>query len=215
MGLLKDGYFLAKAGCSRALIRKCFTIYLLYIQFCYRCFVMLTEGIKPSLWYIPDMLVDSYILPECVVHPGSFGGLMVMYEANYIKLNQLVQHLSDCSGQKISHSANGCHLHLIIEERTKYTCHLRLTYLFDEDNDGDSGEGGEPVADPDLLAKVYFDARMVEVKGWINAHRHELLRELGRRYYRPLDQCWTRNIMLNKWLDYLLDQGHHFPAQEP
>jgi uncharacterized protein YqiB (DUF1249 family) len=66
--------------------------------------------------------------------------------------------------------------------------------------------------DPDLLAKVYFDARMVEVKGWINADHHELLRELGRRFCRPLDQCWTRNIMLNKWLDYLLDQGHLFPV---
>jgi uncharacterized protein YqiB (DUF1249 family) len=155
------------------------------------------------------MLVDSYILPECIVHPGSFGGLMVMYEANYIKLNQLVHGLPDCSGRYLSHSDNGCNLHLIIEERTKYTCHLRLTYLFDSD---DKDTRNERVADPDLLAKVYFDARMVEVKGWINADHHELLRELGRRFYRPLDQCWTRNIMLNKWLDYLLDQGHLFPV---
>ena len=155
------------------------------------------------------MLVDSYILPECIVHPGSFGGLMVMYEANYIKLNQLVHGLPDCSGHYLSHSDNGCNLHLTIEERTKYTCHLRLTYLFDND---DEDNRNECVADPDLLAKVYFDARMVEVKGWINADHHELLRELGRRFYRPLDQCWTRNIMLNKWLDYLLDQGHLFPV---
>ena len=153
------------------------------------------------------MLVDSYILPECIVHPGSFGGLMVMYEANYIKLNQLVHSLPECSGRHLSYSDNGCNLHLAIEERTKYTCHLRLTYLFDCND-----MGNESIADPDLLAKVYFDARMVEVKGWINADHHKLLRELGRRYYRVLDQCWTRNIMLNKWLDYLLDQGHQFPA---
>jgi len=171
---------------------------------------MLSEGITSLLWYIPNMLVDSYILPECIAHPGSFGGLMVMYEANYIKLNQLIQNLPECSGHRISYSPNGCNLHLFIEERTKYTCQLRLTYLFaGHDNDG----AVATVADPDLLAKVYFDARMVEVKGWINAHRHELLRELGRRYYRPLDLCWTRNIMLNKWLDYLLDQGHQFPAE--
>jgi uncharacterized protein YqiB (DUF1249 family) len=168
---------------------------------------MLTKCIKNTLCYSSNVLVDSYILPECIVHPGSFGGLMVMYEANYIKLNQLVQGLAECSGRRLSHSANGCNLHLTIEERTKYTCHLRLTYLFD---DGD--DGGKSVADPDLLAKVYFDARMVEVKGWINAEHHSLLRELSRRFYRPLDQYWTRNIMLNKWLDYLLEQGHQFPS---
>ena len=170
---------------------------------------MLAKGVNNALCYSPDVLVDSYILPECIVHPGSFGGLMVMYEANFIKLNQLVHSLPECSGHRLSFSENGCHLHLTIEERTKYTCHLRLTYLFDE---SDRSAGNALIADPDLLAKVYFDARMVEVKGWINAHRHELLRELGRRYFRPLDQCWTRNIMLSKWLDYLLDQGHRFPA---
>lgn len=177
----------------------------------HRDFVMLAKGVRITLWYIPIMLVDSYILPECIVHPGSFGGLMVMYEANYIKLNQLVHRLPHCTGHRLSVSSNGCNLHLTIEERTKYTCHLRLTYLFD---DRDSG-GNELVADPDLQAKVFFDARMVEVKGWANAHRHELLREVSRRYYRPLDLCWTRNIMLNKWLDYLLDQGHHFAADTP
>ena len=35
------------------------------------------------------MLADSYIVPECIARPGSFGGLMTLYEANYIKLTQL------------------------------------------------------------------------------------------------------------------------------
>ena len=170
--------------------------------------MILAKGVNYSLCYIQIMLVDSYILPECIVHPGSFGGLMVIYEANFIKLNQLVHGLADCSGYRQSYSDNGCNLHLTIEERTKYTCHLRSTYLFNG-----SEKSNESVADPDLLAKVYFDARIVEVRGWRNADHHQLLREVGRRYKRVLDQCWTRNIMLNKWLDYLLDQGYQFPAE--
>ena len=34
------------------------------------------------------MLVDSLIVPECIYRPGSFTGLMTIYESNYIKLQQ-------------------------------------------------------------------------------------------------------------------------------
>ena len=148
------------------------------------------------------MLVDSYILPECIAKPGSFGGLMALYEANFIKLNQLVDGLDHCTDTLISQSADDCDLYLRIEKRSKYTCELRLTYQFDEP------EG--PVADPDLIARVYLDARMAEVKGWIDSHRHELLRMLSRHCHQELGHCWSRNIMFSKWLDYLLDKGHVF-----
>ena len=35
------------------------------------------------------MLVDSLLVPQCVYRPGTFTGLMTLYESNYIKLNQL------------------------------------------------------------------------------------------------------------------------------
>ena len=35
------------------------------------------------------MLVDSLIIPECVYRPGTFTGLMTVYESNYIKLHNL------------------------------------------------------------------------------------------------------------------------------
>lgn len=150
------------------------------------------------------MLVDSYILPECIAKPGSFGGLMALYEANFIKLNQLVKGLDQCAGDHVSFATDDCELYLQVEKRSKYTCELRLTYQFDEP------EG--LIADPDLVARVYFDARMAEVKGWIDSHRHELLRMLSRHCHRELGHCWSRNIMFSKWLDYLLEQGHVFPT---
>ncbi len=149
------------------------------------------------------MLVDSYILPQCIATPGSFGGLMALYEANFIKLAQLTGDLGRIDGTQVSAVAGDCELYLTVEKRSKYSCELRLTYLFSEAD-------GVEVADPDLVAKVYFDARMAEVKGWINAHRHELLRSLSRQCHRELGLCWSRNIMLSKWLDYLIDQGHSF-----
>ena len=152
------------------------------------------------------MLADSYIVPECIVQPRSFGGLMALYEGNYIKLNALIAGLGQQSGHFMSYTANDFDLRLIVEARTRYTCLLRLTYLF--------RVSGHTLADPDLCAKVYFDARMSEVRGWAKHHRHEVLRNLDYRYSRELDRRWSRNMMLSKWLDYLLDMDHAFPARQ-
>jgi uncharacterized protein YqiB (DUF1249 family) len=150
------------------------------------------------------MLVDSYILPDCIVKPRSFGGLMTLYEANFLKLRQLVGGLDSRTGRAVSYSESDCNLHLSIEVRSKYTCELRLTYLF--------ADSGGALADPDLLAKVYFDARMAEVRSWADDHQHQLLQTLNRRFMNGVDQCWSRNMMFSKWLDYVLEQGHRFSA---
>ncbi len=39
-------------------------------------------------------------------------------------------------------------------------------------------------------------------------HRHAELRRLSRVHSQELDTMWRRNIVLNKWLEYLMDQGH-------
>jgi len=151
------------------------------------------------------VIADSYILPECIVRPGSFGGLMVLYEANFIKFNQLVEEMRSFSGEAVSTARTDCDLYLGVTEKTKYTSSIRLTYLF-------AGVNNQPLADPDLMAKIYFDAGIVEVRGWRNGSRHQILRSLSQRYASPrtVDLCWARNIMLSKWLDYLLDKGHRF-----
>ena len=48
-----------------------------------------------------SQLVDSLIVPECVYRPGSFTGLMTVYESNYIKLRQLTTDF-DWSGPSMS-----------------------------------------------------------------------------------------------------------------
>ena len=39
-------------------------------------------------------------------------------------------------------------------------------------------------------------------------HRHTELRRLAKAHRKELDLRWQRNIVLNKWLDYLTHQGH-------
>jgi len=128
---------------------------------------------------------------------------MALYESNFIKLNMLVGEVGQPGDHRLSTTPADFDLYLSVESATRYTQILRMTYLFDDDD-------GDVVADPDLLIRVYLDARMAEVAGWAEHHRHALLQGLATRYARELDRRWSNNMMLSKWLDYLLEGGHSF-----
>ncbi len=42
-----------------------------------------------------------------------------------------------------------------------------------------------------------------------------MLESLRSQLARDLGDRWLRNVMLNKWLDYCVERGHHFPAPRP
>ena len=156
---------------------------------------------------------------------------MALYEGNFIKLmalapvlqsgylnrqvsvnSQVLENSRALSARvegvrgetSLSRTAGDLDLHLTVHGVTRYTVDLRLTYIF-EDSDRAS-------ADPDLHVRLYLDARMVEVLSWSVIHVHEVLRRLAAASSRELDRRWSQNIMLSKWLDYLTDRGHGFPA---
>jgi uncharacterized protein YqiB (DUF1249 family) len=79
---------------------------------------------------------------------------------------------------------------------------FRLTYEFESE--------GAPLRDPDLEVCVYHDARLAEVRSFRGLHRHPQLAKLQSELKRELDQRWTRNMMLNKWLEYCAERGHQF-----
>jgi uncharacterized protein YqiB (DUF1249 family) len=151
------------------------------------------------------MLVDSFIVPQCLYRPGTFTGLMTLYESNYVKLQQLCSTLSFDGSARVSTSLCDRDLHVEVVRREPYTTTLRFTYWF--------AEPGGPVADPDLLLRVYHDARLVEAVGCGEAHLHPKLRELARSSSAELDRRWRLNMMLNKWLDYLFEVGHSLEEQ--
>jgi uncharacterized protein YqiB (DUF1249 family) len=146
------------------------------------------------------MLLDSRLVPQTIVRPRSFVGLMSLYESNYARLLHLIPELERLDGCYRSRVAGDCDLHIDILERTRYTVTLTLTYYFETD-DG-------RIADPDMRVRVYLDGRLAEVMHLGSDHRHAEVCRLFRENRRELGARWRRNIILNKWLDYLIDQGH-------
>ena len=146
------------------------------------------------------MLLDSRLVPETIIKPRSFAGLMSVYESNYLRLLNLIPELERLDGCYRSRVAGDCDLHLEILQRERYTLTMSMTYYFSNET--------EIVADPDMLLRVYFDGQLAEAMSLGKDHRHVEFRRLFRDHGNELGRRWTRNLILNKWLEYLLDQGH-------
>ncbi len=146
------------------------------------------------------MLLDYQLVPQTVVKPKSFTGLMALYESNYLRLLHVIPELDRLDGCFRSRVAGDCELHVEILERCRYTVTLSLTYFFED-------EHGR-VADPDLVVRAYLDGKLAEVMSLRGKHRHAELQRLRATHCAELDARWQRNVVLNKWLEYLSDQGH-------
>jgi len=146
------------------------------------------------------MLFDCQLVPEAAAKPRSFVGLMALYESNYVRLNRLIPELERLDGYYRSQVAGDCALHVEIIERSRYTITLSLSYFF--------YDGEERIADPDMRLRAYLDGRLAEVMSFCGDHRHPELRRLSRAHRGELNARWRRNMVLNKWLEYLMDQGH-------
>jgi uncharacterized protein YqiB (DUF1249 family) len=146
------------------------------------------------------MLLDHQLVPQAIVKPESFVGLMALYESNYLRLQRLIPELQRLDGYYKSRVAGDCDLHVEILDRSRYTVTLSLTYFF--------MENGVRVADPDMQVRAYLDGRLAEVMRFGRDHRHPALRRLSRACRDELNIRWRRNLLLNKWLEYLMDQGH-------
>jgi uncharacterized protein YqiB (DUF1249 family) len=59
-----------------------------------------------------------------------------------------------------------------------------------------------------MHVRAYLDGRLAEAMSLNGGHRHAEIRRLSRLHGPKLDAKWRRNIVLNKWLEYLMDQGH-------
>lgn len=140
------------------------------------------------------MLGDGLCAVSWRARPGSFVGLMTLYESNYIRLGWLAGDLRALEGEHRSRVAADCELRLGVLERGPYTTALLLTYAFAPD--------GPEARAPDLTIRVYHDARVAEAHGFAGGR---VAADAG-----GLDARWSRNMMLNKWLEYCVDRGHRF-----
>jgi uncharacterized protein len=148
------------------------------------------------------MIADQLCETSWRARPGSFVSLMTLYESNFVRLGWLVRDLRTITDRSVSKAASDCDLYLTPIELCRYTSVFRLTYEFDID--------GVSVCDPDLEVCVYHDARLAEVRSFCGFRRHPELTRLEVRLKRELDQRWSRNMLLNKWLEYCAERGHQF-----
>ena len=137
-----------------------------------------------------------------LVKPRSFAGLMALYESNHARLRQLLGDVAHLPAKSVSSSQTDMDLHVSRAERCRYTTTLYMTYEFESSNGVRQ--------DPNLLLRVYHDARLAEAISCCEQPRHHALRGLLLPATSELERRWTLNVMLNKWLEYCLDNGHNF-----
>ncbi|MDE0245600.1 MAG: DUF1249 domain-containing protein [Gammaproteobacteria bacterium] len=130
--------------------------------------------------------------------PLGLGALIDVYERNYAGLWRLFGHALRQPGWHVSHSPVNGELHLEVERRSAFTTVLRMTYLFPDEGDSE--------AEPDLIVNLYDDARVAEVVHW--SQRYGTCCEAPGGFA----DCWRRNCVLGKWLQFLTD-SHHGPVQ--
>jgi len=127
--------------------------------------------------------------------PRRFASLMSLYERNYQLLQRIIPEPRELTGALESCSERDETLHLAVLEHTRYTSLLHLTYLIPA-VDG-------PSAVPDLKVRLYHDARMAEVLDY-----------QGMAPAAPgpgtLLRRWTENLLLEKWLEFIAENGHEF-----
>jgi hypothetical protein len=144
--------------------------------------------------YIRLVITESFLLVSWRAKPRGLVALMGLYESNYLRLAALAGHPASLRGSATSLVAGDCELRLSVLERSRYTTDLRLTYLLPPHGP----EQVLPQAVPNLLLRAYHDARLLEVLPGPDQREREL------------HQSWSRNMMLNKWLEYCAERGHRF-----
>ena len=98
-------------------------------------------------------------------------------------------------------------LRMDILERHPYTHFMRLTYEFEKNEHREIA--------PDAHIRIYNDARLAEVTSY---NPDQGFKRLAHPDYptQPLFQrSWLQNQALDRWLNYLLHQGHGISSMQP
>lgn len=128
--------------------------------------------------------------------------LLDLYETNFRLIQRLVPELNIPFQQAVSRSDSDLPLHLSVEERDRYTVTMKLTYEF-VDQDGVRRQ-------PDIWIRVYRDAMVAEALECSHRPPWQAEDDADPKALAYLSDMWRRNLMLSKWLEYLLDHGHGF-----
>ena len=151
---------------------------------------------------VPAMFIEAVEQRVRLVRPRSFAGLMTLYASNHVLLRQLLGNLRSLPSRLVSTSPTDLSVHVILSERSRYTTTLHMTYWFER--------RGLVLNDPDLLLRIYHDARLAEAVSCSAQPQYAALKDLLLPGASGLTRRWSLNIFLNKWLGYCLDHRHRF-----
>ena len=133
--------------------------------------------------------------------------LQEVQEEIYRQLHLLIPDQIAFSDSLISSVAGSPDLRLEVLERHRYTTFFRLTYEF--------REGEERSYAPDAHIRFYHDAHIAEATSF---NLGQGCIRTAHPSYPPkqiLQLAWRRNRALDRWLDYILKQGHSVATMRP
>lgn len=138
--------------------------------------------------------------------PSRFSWLMGLYSENYHRLDRLFAPNRLALGSYVSSLDDGLDVRLDVLEQHRYTLDLHLTYNF---IDSETGERA-----PSAQLRMYRDAHMAEV---LDCHADpRLSARLG--VLPPARSVFQQRVrmssFLNRWLEYLAEQGHSIGTLE-
>ncbi len=113
-----------------------------------------------------------------------------------MRLKCLCPPLKDITGHVVSQVPDVHDLHLIVIEQSRHTTTFRLTY-----------EMAGHVLRPNLMLRIYYDARQAEV---ISSGPDKIMGAVREGVNAALLHRWKTNRFLYKWLNYCRRQGHGF-----
>ncbi|HKJ16174.1 MAG TPA: DUF1249 domain-containing protein [Xanthomonadales bacterium] len=107
----------------------------------------------------------------------------------------------------VSNVAGSPPLLLEVIERHKYTTFFRLTYRFNEKS--------KARFSPNAHIRHYHDARLAEATSFNPEQGCGRMAEPGIPTRPMMQIAWRRNRALDRWLDYLITQGHSLATMVP
>ena len=132
--------------------------------------------------------------------PPRLARLQKVQEENYRQLQLLIPEQISVHDTFRSKLPSSPLLRMHILERHAYTLFIRMSYDFEG--------GAEPRFTPDAHIRLYEDARLAEVTAFDPGQG---FRRSAHPWYPPsslMARSWRENRALDKWLSYLLNQGH-------
>ena len=132
-------------------------------------------------------------------HPA-LKSLQDVQEEIYRQMHLLIPDEFAFHDSLVSRVAGSPTLRLEVIERHPYTTFFRLTYEFREGEDRSYA--------PDAHIRFYHDAHIAEATSYDTGQGCTRTAHPSYPPRQLLQQAWRRNRALDRWLDYLLKQGH-------